>query len=47
VENPQSFLKPGQQVKVAVLEVDEQRGRVSLSMKKRDFGESAGPAKKG
>ena len=40
VENPQSFLKPGQQVKVAVVEVDEQRKRISLSMKKRDFGES-------
>ncbi|MCL2010398.1 MAG: RNA-binding transcriptional accessory protein [Synergistaceae bacterium] len=49
VENPQSFLKPGQQVKVAVLEVDEQRKRISLSMKKRDFGESgeaAPPGKK-
>jgi uncharacterized protein len=46
VENPQSFLKPGQQVKVAVLEVDEQRKRVSLSMKKRDLGEPAEPAKK-
>ncbi|MDR1875895.1 MAG: RNA-binding transcriptional accessory protein [Synergistaceae bacterium] len=39
VENPQTFLKPGQQVKVAVLEVDEARKRVSLSMKKRDLGE--------
>ena len=43
VENPQSFLKPGQQVKVAVLEVDEQRKRISLSMKKRDLGETAEP----
>ena len=43
VENPQSFLKPGQQVKVAVVEVDEQRKRISLSMKKRDFGESGEP----
>jgi uncharacterized protein len=39
VDNPQSFLKPGQKVKVAVLEVDEPRKRVSLSMKKRDLGE--------
>ena len=48
VENPQSFLKPGQQVKVAVVEVDEARKRISLSMKKRDFGdpaESGKPAK--
>jgi uncharacterized protein len=37
VENPQAFLKPGQQVKVAVLEVDEQRKRISLSMKKQDL----------
>ena len=39
VENPQAFLKPGQKVTVAVLEVDEQRKRISLSMKKRDLGE--------
>ncbi|MDR2527746.1 MAG: RNA-binding transcriptional accessory protein [Synergistaceae bacterium] len=37
VENPQAFLKPGQKVRVAVLEVDERRKRVSLSMKKRDL----------
>ncbi|MDR1733083.1 MAG: RNA-binding transcriptional accessory protein [Synergistaceae bacterium] len=37
VENPQAFLRPGQQVKVAVLEVDEARKRISLSMKKRDL----------
>jgi uncharacterized protein len=37
VENPQAFLKPGQKVKVAVLEVDERRKRVSLSMRKRDL----------
>jgi uncharacterized protein len=36
VENPQAFLKPGQKVKVAVLEVDERRKRISLSMKRRD-----------
>ncbi|MDR2523841.1 MAG: RNA-binding transcriptional accessory protein [Synergistaceae bacterium] len=42
VENPQAFLKPGQKVRVAVLEVDEQRKRVALSMKKRDLdGETA------
>jgi uncharacterized protein len=41
VENPQSFLKPGQQVKVAVLEVDEQRKRISLSMRKRDISGEA------
>jgi len=39
VENPPAFLKPGQQVKVAVLEVDGARNRVSLSMKKCDLGE--------
>jgi uncharacterized protein len=39
VENPQAFLKPGQQVKVAVLEVDGERRRISLSMKKRDLEE--------
>jgi uncharacterized protein len=39
VENPQSFLKPGQKVRVAVLEVDERRRRISLSMKKRDLPE--------
>ena len=44
VENPQSFLKPGQQVKVAVTEVDEQRKRISLSMKKRDLEEPGEPA---
>jgi uncharacterized protein len=46
VENPQSFLKPGQRVKVAVLEVDEQRKRVSLSMRKNDLrqGEVGNPA---
>jgi uncharacterized protein len=37
VENPQAFLKPGQRVKVAVLEVDEQRKRISLSMRKQDI----------
>jgi uncharacterized protein len=47
VENPQAFLKPGQQVQVAVLEVDEQRKRISLSMKKRDIDPSnAGEAKR-
>jgi uncharacterized protein len=40
VENPQAFLKPGQHVKVAVLEVEEQRKRISLSMKKHDLGEA-------
>ncbi len=44
VENPQAFLKPGQQVRVAVLEVDEPRKRISLSMKKRDLGEHADAA---
>jgi uncharacterized protein len=39
VDNPQAFLKPGRQVRVAVLEIDEARKRVSLSMKKRDLGE--------
>jgi uncharacterized protein len=38
VENPQAILKPGQHVNVAVLEVDEQRKRISLSMKKHDLG---------
>jgi uncharacterized protein len=37
VENPQAFLKPGQRVTVAVLEVDQQRKRISLSMKKNDL----------
>ncbi|MDR3265702.1 MAG: RNA-binding transcriptional accessory protein [Synergistaceae bacterium] len=41
VENPQAFLKPGRQVRVAVLEIDEARKRVSLSMKKRDLGEGS------
>jgi uncharacterized protein len=41
VDNPQTFLKPGQKVRAAVLEVDEQRKRISLSMKKRDLGEGA------
>lgn len=40
VENPQAHLKPGQRVRVAVLEVDEPRRRISLSMKKSDLGES-------
>ena len=39
VENPHSRLKPGQQVRVAVLEIDEGRRRVSLSMRKSDLGE--------
>ncbi|MDR1978146.1 MAG: RNA-binding transcriptional accessory protein [Synergistaceae bacterium] len=49
VENPQAFLKPGQAVKVAVLEVDEQRKRISLSMKKQDLGEAkpTAPARNG
>lgn len=39
IENPQAFLKPGQAVKVAVIEIDEQRKRISLSMKKQDLGQ--------
>ncbi|GHS94078.1 RNA-binding transcriptional accessory protein [Synergistales bacterium] len=39
IENPQAVLKPGQKVKVAVIDVDEKRKRVSLSMKKQDLGE--------
>ena len=39
VENPNAHLKPGQQVRVAVIEVDEARKRISLSMKKSDLGE--------
>ncbi|NLL36260.1 MAG: RNA-binding transcriptional accessory protein [Fretibacterium sp.] len=42
VENPQAHLKPGQTVRVAVLEVDEPRKRISLSMRKRDLGEGTG-----
>ena len=38
VKDPQSVLKPGQRVSVAVVEVDEGRKRISLSMKKRDLG---------
>ncbi|GHV41234.1 RNA-binding transcriptional accessory protein [Synergistales bacterium] len=37
VESPQAVLKPGQKVKVAVIDVDEKRKRVSLSMKKQDL----------
>ena len=37
VENPNAHLKPGQQVRVVVLEVDEQRSRISLSMRKSDL----------
>ncbi|MDR1049385.1 MAG: RNA-binding transcriptional accessory protein [Synergistaceae bacterium] len=42
VDNPQSFLKPGQRVRVAVTEVDEPRKRISLSMKKRDLEGASG-----
>ena len=38
VKNPQAILKPGQRLKVAVIEVDQARKRISLSMKKRDIG---------
>ncbi|MCR4818078.1 MAG: RNA-binding transcriptional accessory protein [Fretibacterium sp.] len=37
VENPGAHLKPGQPVRVLVLEVDRQRGRISLSMRKSDM----------
>ncbi|MBQ9566408.1 MAG: RNA-binding transcriptional accessory protein [Synergistaceae bacterium] len=37
VENPNAHLKPGQQVRVAVLEVDGRRNRISLSMRKSDL----------
>ncbi|MCR4818176.1 MAG: RNA-binding transcriptional accessory protein [Fretibacterium sp.] len=37
VENPNAHLKPGQQVRVMVMEVDEQRSRISLSMRKSDM----------
>ena len=37
VENPNAHLKPGQKVRVAVLEVDGRRSRISLSMKKSDM----------
>ncbi|GHS88213.1 RNA-binding transcriptional accessory protein [Synergistales bacterium] len=40
VENPQAVLKPGQRVKAAVIDVDEKRKRVSLSMKKQDLEKS-------
>ncbi|MEI8348006.1 MAG: S1 RNA-binding domain-containing protein [Pseudomonadota bacterium] len=33
IENPMEVLKVGQEIKVKVLEVDEKRGRVSLSCK--------------
>lgn len=37
VTTPQDVLRPGQQVKVAVIEVDTARKRISLSMKKKDI----------
>ena len=40
VKDPQTVLKPGQRVKVAVIEVDSARKRISLSLKKRDIGEN-------
>ena len=43
VENPQAHLKPGQQVRAAVLEVDEPRKRIALSLRKSDLaGERSG-----
>ena len=42
VENPQAHLKPGQKVRVAVLEVDEPRKRIALSLRKSDLGEGGG-----
>ena len=47
VENPNAHLKPGQQVRVAVIEVDEGRKRISLSMKKSDLGEKVERREKG
>ena len=44
VENPQAHLKPGQKVRAAVLEVDEPRRRIALSLRKSDLGEGAGRA---
>ena len=44
VKNPHEIIKPGQIVKVKVLEVDEQRRRISLSMR-LDDGSSATPVK--
>ena len=37
VENPNAHLRPGQRVRVAVLEVDGKRNRISLSMRKSDL----------
>ncbi|MBR1671875.1 MAG: RNA-binding transcriptional accessory protein [Fretibacterium sp.] len=42
VETPNAHLKPGQQVRVAVLEVDTRRNRIALSMRKSDLGENSG-----
>lgn len=39
VENPHAHLKPGQHVRVAVLEVDMERSRIALSARKSDLGE--------
>ena len=47
VENPQAHLKPGQKVRAAVLEVDEPRRRISLSLRKSDLGEGDGRAARG
>ena len=44
VENPQAHLKPGQKVRAAVLEVDEPRRRIALSLRKSDLGEGTGKA---
>jgi uncharacterized protein len=44
VDNPQAVLKPGQKVRAAVLEVDEPRKRISLSLKKRDIEGTADDA---
>ena len=37
ISNASAYLKPGQQVQAAVLEVDERRRRISLSIKKSDL----------
>ena len=39
VENPHAHLKPGQHIRVAVLEVDLERSRIALSARKSDLGE--------
>jgi protein Tex len=44
IKDPREVVKPGDVVKVKVVEVDVQRKRIALTMRMTDDGEKRGPA---